>query len=93
MNNGEAENNKEGSDKDIFSISANNTEESEQGKNNRKFEQTALKDILNTSAQGKKEIQDINPENNEGKDNSNKPVSEESNESLMGRIVKRFTFK
>ena len=93
VNNGEAENNKEGSDKDIFSISANNMEESEQDKSNREFEQTALRDILNNSAQGNKERQDINAENNEGKDNSNKRVSEESNESLMGRIVKRYKFK
>ena len=93
VNNEEAENNKEGSDKDILSISANNMEESEQDKNNREFEQTALKDILNNSAQGNKDKQDINSENNEEKDNSNKRVSEESNESLLGKIVKRFKFK
>ena len=89
VNNEEAENNKEGSDKDILSISANNMEESEQDKNNREFEQTALKDILNSSAQGNKDRHDINSENNEEKDNSNKRVSEESNESLFGKIVKK----
>ena len=94
VNNEEAENNKEGSsDKDILSISANNMEESEQDINNREFEQTALKDILNSSAQSSKDRQDINSENNEEKDNSNKRVSEESNESLLGKIVKRFKFK
>ena len=67
MNNEEAENNKEGSDKDILSISANNTEESELDKNNREFEQTALKYIVNSSAQGNKDRQDINSENNEEK--------------------------
>ena len=87
MNNEEVENNKEGSDKDILSISANNMEESEQDKNNREFEQTALKDKLNSSAQGNTNRQDINSENNEEKDNSNKRVSEESNESLLGKIV------
>ena len=60
VNNEEAENNKEGSDKDILSISANNMEESEQDINNREFEQTALKDILNSSTQGNKDRQDIN---------------------------------
>ena len=35
VNNEEAENNKEGSDKDILYISANNKEKSEQDKNNR----------------------------------------------------------
>ena len=90
VNNEEAENNKEGSDKDILSISANNMEESEQDINYREFEQTALKDILNSAAQRNK---DINSENNEEKDNSNKRVSEESNESLLGKIVKRFKFK
>ena len=93
VNNEKAENNKEGSDKDILSISANNMEESEQDINNREFEQTALKDILNSSAQSSKDRQDINSENNEEKDNSNKRVSEESNESLLGKIVKRFKFK
>ena len=93
MNNEEAENNKEGSDKDILSISANNMEESEQDKNNREFEQTALKELLNSSAQGNKERQYINSENNEEKDNSNKRVSEERKESPFGRIVKRFKFK
>ena len=93
VNNEEAENNKEGSDKDILSISANNMEESEQDINNREFEQTALKDILNSSAQSSKDRQDINSENNEEKDNSNKRVSDESNESLLGKIVKRFKFK
>ena len=68
-------------------------EESEQDINNREFEQTALKDILNSSAQSSKDRQDINSENNEEKDNSNKRVSEESNESLLGKIVKRFKFK
>ena len=57
------------------------------------FEQTALKDILNSSAQGNKDRQDINSENNEEKDNSNKRMSEESKESLLGKIVKRFKFK
>ena len=93
VNNEEAENNKEGSDKDILSISANNMEESEQDINNREFEQTALKDILNSSAQSSKDRQDIDSENNEEKDNSNKQVSEESNKSLLGKIVKRFEFK
>ena len=93
VNNEEAENNKEGSDKDILSISANNMEESEQDINNTEFEQTALKDILNSSAQSSKDRQDINSENNEEKDNSNKRVSEESNESLLGKIVKRFKLK
>ena len=93
VNNEEAENNKEGSDKDILSISANNMEESEQDINNREFEQTASKDILNSFAQSSKDRQDINSENNEEKDNSNKRVSEESNESLLGKIVKRFKFK
>ena len=93
VNNEEAENNKEGSDKDILSISANNMEESEQDKNNREFELTALKDILNSSAQGNNDRQDINSENNEEQDNSNKRVSEESNESLLGKIVKRFKFQ
>ena len=93
MNNEEAENNIEGSDKDILSISANNMKESEQDKNNREFEQAALKDILNSSAQGNKDRQDINSENNEEKDNSNKWVSEESNESLLRKIVQRFKFK
>ena len=68
-------------------------EKSERDKNNREFEQTALKDILNSSAQGNKDRQDINFENNEERDNSNKRVSEESNESLLGKIVKRFKFK
>ena len=68
-------------------------EETEQDKNNREFEQTALKDVLKSTAQGDKESQDINSENNKEKDNSNKWVSEESNESLLGRIVKRFKFK
>ena len=85
MNNEEVENNKEGFDKDFLSISANNMEESEQDINNREFEQTALKDILNSFAQGNKDRQDINSENNEEKDNSNKRVSEESNESLLGK--------
>ena len=93
VNNEEAENNKEGSDKDILSISANNMGETGQDENNREFEQTALKDILNSSGQGDKERQDINSENNEEKDSSNKRMSEESNESLLGRIVKRFKFK
>ena len=47
VNKEEAENNKEGANKDILSISANNIEETEQDKNNREFEQTALKDIMN----------------------------------------------
>ena len=68
-------------------------EESEQNKNNREFEQTVLIDILNLSAQGNKDRQDINSENNEEKDNSNKRVSEEINESLLGRIAKRFKFE
>ena len=68
-------------------------EESEQDKNSREFEQTALKDILNSSAQGNKDRKDINSENNKEKINSNKRVSEESNESLLGKIVKRFKFK
>ena len=93
VNNEEAENNKDGSDKDILGISANNMEESEQDINNREFEQTALKDTLNSSAQGNKDRQDINSENIEEKDNSNKRVSEESNESLLGKIVKRFKFQ
>ena len=57
------------------------------------FEQIELKDILNSSAKGNKDRQDINSENNEERDNSNKRVSEESNESLLGKIVKRFQFK
>ena len=68
-------------------------EESEQNKNNREFEQTVLIYILNGSAQGNKDRQDINSENNEEKDNSNKRVSEEINESLLGRIAKRFKFE
>ena len=67
VNNEEAENSKEGSDKNILSISANNMEESEQDINNRELEQTALKDILKSSAQGNKDRQDINSENNEEK--------------------------
>ena len=89
VNTEEAKNDKEGSDKDILSISANNMEESEQDKNNREFQQTVLKDLLNSSTQGNKERQDINSENNEENDNSNKWVSEESNEFLLGRIGKR----
>ena len=65
VNNEEAKNNKECSDKDILSISTNNMEKSEQDKNNREFQQTSLKDILNTSAQDSKGRQDINSENNE----------------------------
>ena len=68
-------------------------EESEQDINNREFEQTVLKDTLNSSPQGNKDRQDINSENNEEKDNSNKRVSEECNESLLGKTVKRFKFK
>ena len=68
-------------------------EESGQDIKNREFEQTALKDILNSFAQGNKDRQDINSENNEGKHNSNKCVSEKSNESLLGKIVKRLKFK
>ena len=75
-----------------FNIITEN-EESEQDKNNREFEQTALKDILNSSAQGNKDRQNINSENNEEKENSNKRVSEESNESFLEKIVKRFKFK
>ena len=45
VNNEEAENNKEGSNKDVFSISANNMKETEQDNNNREFEQIATKDI------------------------------------------------
>ena len=67
VNNEEAENNKEGSGKDILSISANNMEESEQDINNKEFEQTALQDILNSSAQSSIDRQDINSENNEEK--------------------------
>ena len=74
-------------------ISANNMEETEQNNSNREFEQVATKNILNSSAQDDKERQDISSENNEEKDNSNNRVSEESNESLLGRIVKRFKFK
>ena len=53
----------------------------------------ALKDILNSSAHGNKDRQDINSEDNEEKDDSNKRLSEESNESLLGKIVERFKFK
>ena len=65
----------------------------EQDNNNRKPEQIAIKDTLNSSAQDDKDRQDINSENNEGKDNSNKRVSEESEEYLLGRMVKRFKFR
>ena len=68
-------------------------EETEQDSDNIEFEQIAIKDILNGSAQDDKERQNINSKNNEEKDNSNKRVSEESNESLLGRTVKRFKFK
>ena len=93
VNNEETESNKEGSNKDVLSISANNMEETEHDKNNRDFAQTALKNILNSSEQGNKVRQDINSENNDEQDNSNKRVSEESSRSLFGRIVKRFKFK
>ena len=42
-------------------------EETEPDKNNREFEQTGLKDVMNSSAQGDKERQDINSVNNEEK--------------------------
>ena len=100
-----ANNNKEDSNKNVSSISANNMEEIEQDNKNREPEQIAIKDILNSSAQNDKERQDINSENNEQEDNSKqhsskdfssisenimKETEEENNSGCLNRMMNPF---